>query len=255
MIFAINIGNSRISLGAFEKNEIVFTAAIETRKKATSWEYANHFLQIFALYGQTKETFSGGVISSVVPRLTPVVKEALEMLITGKVLVVSAGVKTGLEIKQNNSLNLGSDLVCSAVGALEEKALPCVIVSVGTATTFIVLDRKGRFLGTSIAAGMQLSLDALREKAARLPEIELEPPADLIGMHTVESMKSGVFYGTASMCDGMCDRFRRVLGEDTAFFMTGQYARLILPFCQNNYRLDEHLLLKGLNRIYDKNVK
>lgn len=255
MVFAVNIGNSRISVGAFEKDEIVFTAAIETRKKATSWEYANNFLQIFSLYGRDAEGFSGGVISSVVPRLTPVIKEALEMIVKGKVLVVSAGVKTGLEIKRNNSLNLGSDLVCAAVGAIMEKALPCVVVSLGTATTFTVIDREGRFLGTSIAAGMQISLEALREKAARLPEIELEPPSDMIGMHTAESMKSGVFYGTACLCDGMCDRFRRELGEETTFFMTGQYAKLILPFCENDYRVDENLLLKGLNRIYHKNVK
>ena len=255
MVLTVNIGNTMISIGVFKEDRICFTAAIETRKRATSFEYANSFLQLFSLFSIKTEDIEGTVLSSVVPVLTEPVKEAFRLILKGKVLVVSAGVKTGLNIRGNRNVNLGSDLVCTAVGALREQQMPCVIVSFGTATTFMALDKTGTLLGTSIAAGIQTSLEALREKSARLPEIELDSSGELVGSDTAQSMKSGIFYGAACMCDGMCGRFAEYLGGDVTFVATGKYAEKILPLCERNYVYDEYLLLKGLNHIYRRNRK
>ncbi len=255
MVLTVNIGNTVISIGGFKEDQICFTASIETRKKATSFEYANSFLQLFSLFDVDLGKLEGAVMSSVVPMLTEPVKEALQLILKKKVLVVSAGVKTGLNIRGNRNINLGADLVSTAVGAAKEYPMPCVIVSFGTATTFVALDEKGTLLGTSIAPGLQTSLEALREKASCLPEIELDSPGDVIGCDTAQSMKSGIFYGTACMCDGMCRRFEKLLGENTTFVTTGRYAKKLFPLCEKDYVYDEHLLLKGLNQIYHRNKK
>lgn len=255
MVLTVNIGNTVISVGGFKEDHICFTASIETRKKASSFEYANSFLQLFSLFGVKREDFQGAALSSVVPVLTETLKDALNLILKREVLVVSSGVKTGLNIRGNRNVNLGTDLVCTAVGALKKYSAPCVIVSFGTATTFIALDQKGAFLGTAIAPGIQTSLEALREKAARLPEIELNTPNDLIGTDTAQSMRSGIFFGTACMCDGMCTRFSQLLGGNTTFVATGRYAKKVLPLCRETFEYDEYLLLKGLNQIYHKNKK
>lgn len=255
MILAVNIGNSTINLGGFQGEQLCFRFSVSTRPKATAFEYAGSFAQGVSFCGKPVGECSGAVIASVVPILTGEVKKAVELAFGCEALVVSPGVKTGLNIKVNNALNLGTDLVCAAVAASRLYPHPCVIFSLGTATTLTALDATGSLLGTSIMAGVQISLEALREHAACLPQISLQAPSSLIGIHTVDSMKSGLIYGTASMLDGMGKRYAEQLGEDTVFIATGRYASEIIPYCESSFILDEDLLLKGLNLIYHKNVK
>lgn len=187
-----------------------------------------------------------------VPAVTDGIKKALEHLEIQNILTVSSGTKTGLKIKKQNS-NLGTDFVCMAVEVMHSYPLPCVLVSLGTATTFCAVDAEGCFLGTSIAPGIELSLQALKSYTSRLPETELEAPKKLLGGNTADSIKSGLIYGTASMVDGMCQRYQDEWDTPAACVVTGRYAPVILPYCQKEYQYDETLLLKGLYRIYCRN--
>lgn len=255
MIMAVNIGNSVISIAVFEEDCLVYTASIETRKKATSFDYADTFLRLLEFSKIHAGQIQGAIISSVVPSLTDTVKKSLELLISHKVWVVTPGLKTGLNIKGNRNVNLGADLVCMAAAAIGKYAMPCVIVSLGTATTFSFLDTYGCLLGTSIAAGVEISAVSLREHGMRLPEIGMEKPEQFIGNTTTESMKSGIFYGTASMIDGMCRRYEKEIGQPVTRVITGRYGQKILPFCEDGYENDSNLLLEGLYQIYLKNTK
>lgn len=257
MRLAVKIGNSRISIGGFEGDcgNLVFSASIETRKKATAYEYANSFTQILSLHHVSRQQLEGGIICSVVPLLTTEMKKALQLICRGSVLIVSSGTKTGLNIRKHNG-NLGADFVCMAVAAVRQYPLPGIVVSLGTATTFSAIDREGCFLGTSITAGIQTALTALWEYTAKLSEIEIEPPSEkrIYGTTTADSMKSGLIYGTASLVDGMCRRYQRELGEQSSIIITGEYAEVILPYCETDYYYDKDLLLRGMDFIYCKNI-
>ena len=256
MILAVSIENTVISFGAFEEDgTLACSASIAARPRATADEYAAALGQILSLRGLGAGAFSGAAFSSVVPALTPVLKAAVGLLFPGaECMVVSAGVKTGLNLKVSTA-TLGSDFVCAAVCALEEFSPPCVIVSLGTATTFAVIDRGGVFRGTAISAGVEISAAALHQSAAQLPQIGLEPPQALIGTNTAAALRSGLVYGTASMIDGMCARFQDELDGPAVFLMTGQSAPAILPYCRTPFSHQPDLVLRGLCSLYRKNQK
>ncbi len=254
MILAVKIGNTTISVAGFEDDHICFSASIETRKSATIYEYTNCFAQMMSFYQISVKEISGIAIASVVPILTNVICQAWKRLNNVSILVVDTGVKTGLNIKKHH-MNMGTDLICSAVAATKLYTLPCIVISLGTATTFTAIDQQGCFLGTSITAGLQTSLTALLDNTAKLSEVELDAPNTLVGTSTVDSIKSGLIYGTASMIDGMYQKYQAILEEKATAILTGQYADMILPFCEKQYVYDEFLLLKGLHIIYQKNQK
>lgn len=255
MIFTLSIGNSTINMGCFEDDRNIFTASISTFRKLTSYEYANSISQILKLHNISNCEIEGAIISSVVPVLTNTLKETLEFLFSCKVLVLSSGIKTGLNIRYKNSRELGSDFVCNAVATLSKYKTPCVIFSLGTVTTACVIDENGVLLGTSIMAGLQMSLDALCTNTARLPEIGIEKPTELIGQSTIDAMSSGLIYGTASMLDGMVDKYSKLFSQELNVVVTGRYTKYVLPYCERKYIYDENLNLRGLNLIYKKNQK
>lgn len=252
MVFTVNIENTVISTGVFDDDRLLFSASIATQPNTTAYEYAVCLKQILSLKNIKLDMVCGSIIASVVPGLTATMKEALSLLFDCPVIILSAGVKTGLNLRVNSG-TLGTDFVSSAVCAIREYSAPCVIVSLGTATTFAAIDRDDVFLGTSIAAGVKTSSDALHDKAAQLPQISIDSPGALIGTNTAASMKSGLIYGTACMLDGMCRQYAEVLGEGTSFLATGQYADQVIPYCSTPFTVDPHLILKGLNYIYQRN--
>ncbi|MFR0951155.1 MAG: type III pantothenate kinase, partial [Ruminococcus callidus] len=165
------------------------------------------------------------------------------------------GVKTGLQIAIDNPAQLGSDRVADAVAALHEYQPPIVIIDMGTATTLSVIDAQRRHIGGMIAPGVGISMNALTEKTAQLPKISLDPPKRCIGSNTVECMKSGILYGAAGCIDGLLDRIEEELGETPTFLVTGGLSEFIIPHCRHKIVLDNLLLLKGLQLIYQKNVE
>ena len=257
MILAIDCGNTHITFGCIhEGNTAEPIFRIPTDRMETDYGYAAKMKQILDLQDMNASNFKGAVISCVVPPLTDILVRAVRVITGLDALVVGAGIKTGLHVCINDPGTLASDLVAAAVAAKEEYPLPCVIVDMGTATTLTVVDEKGRYIGGAILPGVGLSLGALAEGTALLPRIEILPPRNLIATNTVDSMKSGIVYGTAGSIDGLLERFSEALGKAPASIVaTGGMAPLICPYCRHAVTIDETLLLKGLALIWKKNQK
>ncbi len=253
MVLAVDIGNSNIVLGCFEGEKIHFIERLSTNQNSTALEYAVLIKTILELNSISLDSFKGGIISSVVPSVTQTVKEAMIRLIKTSVMVVGPGVKTGLKIKLDNPAQLGSDRVADAVAAINEYPCPIIMVDMGTATTVSVIDRDKNFLGGMIIPGLRVSLDSLTSRTSQLPKISLEPPKRIIGTNTVDCMKSGIIYSTASSIDGVVTRIEEELGENCTVISTGGLASSIIPFCRREIIIDDKLLLKGLMIIYNKN--
>lgn len=255
MILTVDIGNTNIVIGAWKEDKLRFVARLQTEREKTADGFAIEIRSVLTLNDALPSQVEGAVLSSVVPQITFQIEEALQKLTGSRPIVVGPGVKTGLNILIDNPAQLGSDMVSDAVGALAKYPLPAIIVDMGTATKIMALDKSGSFLGCAIMPGIRIGLDALAERTASLPQIGLEPPRDVIGKNTDDSMKSGSLYGTASMIDGMTARFERQLGEHATVVATGGFSGGIVPFCQRSVIIDPNLTLEGLYRVYQKNNK
>lgn len=255
MILAVDIGNTNIVLGGFSGRALKFVSRLETGTHKMEDEYAIDVKNILMLYGCGGDSFEGAVISSTVPALLPVLKRAIVKILGCRVLTISPGVKTGLNIKTDNPAVLGSDFVCCAVAAIEKYAPPCIVIDLGTATTLSGIDRDKNFVGVSIFPGVGLSVEALAARTAQLPHISLDAPGRVIGTSTEESIKSGIIYGTACMLDGMLDRYREVLGGDAVAIATGGRASEITVHCRRKITIDSDLQLEGLLLVYERNLK
>lgn len=255
MVFTVDVGNTNIVLGAFDENDrLLFTSRIMTDHSKTADQYAITFKDIFLLYDIDKTGFKGAIISSVVPSLIPVLKEAILRLTGIRALVVGPGIKTGLNIRLEDPTILGADLVCGAVGALAKYAPPMIIFDFGTATTISAIDKNGAFLGGSIIPGVNVSLKALSSSTALLQDISAGGNVSVIGTNTPDSMRSGSILGNASMMDGMIERYREALGKNAVCIATGGLAQTIVKHCKTEgIILDGGLLMDGLYAIYKKN--
>lgn len=256
MVLAIDIGNTNVVIGGFQENQILFVerVSIETRTPHP-WSLAISIKTILEIYQIQTTEIEGCIISSVVPSINHAVRKAVEKIAHCPVLLVGPGVKTGLQIAIDNPAQLGSDRVADAVAALHEYQPPIVIIDMGTATTLSVIDGQRRHIGGMIAPGVGISMNALTEKTAQLPKISLDPPKRCIGSNTVECMKSGILYGAAGCIDGLLDRIEEELGETPTFLATGGLSEFIIPHCRHKIVLDNLLLLKGLQLIYQKNME
>ena len=248
MVLAIDICNTNVVIGGFQENQILFVERVSTNQNATSLELAISIKTILEIYQIQTTEIEGCIISSVVPSINHAVRKAVEKIAHCPVLLVGPGVKTGLQIAIDNPAQLGSDRVADAVAALHEYQPPIVIIDMGTATTLSVIDGM-------IAPGVGISMNALTEKTAQLPKISLDPPKRCIGSNTVECMKSGILYGAAGCIDGLLDRIEEELGETPTFLATGGLSEFIIPHCRHKIVLDNLLLLKGLQLIYQKNME
>ncbi len=254
MILAIDIGNTNIVVGCFDKDRVLFVERVSTDHKKTELEYAISLKNVLEIYGIHPSEVTGGIISSVVPPLTNILKASAEKIIGSEVMVVGPGIKTGLNIVMDNPAQLGSDLVVDAVAAIHEYPVPLVFVDMGTATTISVVDEQKRYIGGMILPGIRVSMDSLTSRTSQLPRISTEAPKKFIGKNTIDCMKSGMIYGNASCIDGMIRRIKEELGrEDVTVLATGGLAKVIIPFCNEKIIYDDELLLKGLRLIYEKN--
>lgn len=253
MLLTIDIGNTNITLGAYDGNILSFTARLSTDSQKTADQYAVEMKNILSLYSQDITDIEDCIISSVVPAVGSAVAGAVSKLCHIVPLMLGPGVKTGLNIKIDNPAQLGADLVAGAVGALDEYTLPCIVIDMGTATTISVLDKNGAFLGGIISAGVRLSLKALTENTSMLPSIPIDATKSVIGTNTVECMQAGLVYGTASMIDGIIDKMEEELGETATIVATGGLSKEIITHCNHNIIYNENLLLEGLRVIYEKN--
>ncbi len=255
MILTLSVENTNLMLGVFLGETLLFTSRMATDRSKTGDEYAISFKSILDLHGVAPDRIRGSIVSSVVPAMINEIKEALRLLLGREPLVVGPGVKTGLNILMDNPAALGSDLVVNAVAAAAEYPAPLIVIDLDTATTLSAVNEKKSFVGTVIAPGAALSAAALAEACDQLPRISLEAPREVIGKNTVDCMKSGAVYGAAAMLDGLVERMERQMGMRCTVVATGSLAEMITPHCCREILVDQRLLLKGLRRIYERNVK
>ncbi len=255
MILAIDVGNTHIVLGGFDRDTIRFTSRLATDRLKTGDEYAVLIDNALTLCHIDPADIEGAILSSVVPPLKRAISEAIRIITGHECLIVGSGIKTGLNILIDNPAQLGSDRVVDAVAALAEYPPPILIFDLGTATTISAIDKNGNFLGGMIIPGVMVSLDALASRTAQLPHISLDLPRRMIGTNTEDCMKSGVLYGNAAMIDGIIDRAARELGTIPTVVAAGGLAKTIVPLCERPIILDDSLTLKGLRILYEKNRK
>lgn len=253
MILAIDIGNTSIVLGGFASDELQFVSRLSTDLHGTPDEYAMRISGALALHGIEKSSVCGAIVSSVVPPLNEVIKKSLLFLFGQEPLMIGPGIKSGISIRCDMPSSVGSDLIAAAVAAHYLYKGPSLIIDMGTATKMSVVDGNGAFIGTSIIPGVQMGMSALAEQTAQLPKISLEKPGRIIAKNTVDCMRSGILYGNASMIDGMIDRICEEFGQELCILATGGMASTIIPLCKRDITVDQHLILKGLHILYQKN--
>ena len=253
MILTIEIGNSTITLGGVEGEEIRFECRINTDRVKTSDTYCIDLKTLFEIYGVELSTIEGVIISSVVPQVMNSVRTAIRKLLDLEPLVVGPGLKTGLNIRLENPGQMGAGLVAADVAALAQYKPPLIIIDMGTATTMSVLDPDGAHLGGCLCPGVKISLDALTARTSLLPGIQLDSPRQAVGRNTADAMRSGIMFGNAAMLDGMIDRFAQETGWDFTILATGRLAERIAPLCRHEIIVDRHLVIKGLVALYRLN--
>lgn len=253
MILAVDIGNSNVVIGCFEGDDIRLLERMSTNRNSTALEYAVLIKTVLELHGLDKASFEGGIISSVVPAVTNMVKAAIEKLTGNPPLVVGPGLKTGLRILLDNPAQLGSDRVADAVAAISEYSCPLITVDMGTATTISVIDKDKNFIGGVIMPGLRISAESLSSRTSQLPQISLDPPKKAIGRNTIDCMRSGIVLGCAATIDGIIEKIEQELGYPCTVVSTGGHAGIVIPYCKRKIIVDEKLLLKGLMILYRKN--
>ena len=255
MILTIDIGNSNIVLGGVKDDRIVFEARLRTEVTKTSDQYCVDLKILMEVYGVSNKDIEGTIIASVVPQVLNSMRTAIQKL-TGKVpLVVGPGLKTGLNILLENPGQTGADLVVADVAALREHKPPLIVIDMGTATTMVVLDKNGAHIGGCIIPGVKISMDALTDKTALLPGLQLDQPKRAIGRNTIDAMRSGIMLGAACMLDGMVERMEAELGYKTTVIITGGIAKFIAPMCKTPMIYDKDLIIKGLAALYRDNKR
>ncbi len=255
MILTIDIGNTNITLGAYESERLSFTARLATDSRLTGDQYAIEIADLLRLNGKEPNAVKGAAISSVVPSVGSSIKQAIEKLCGISVISIGPGVKTGLNIRIDNPAQLGADMVAGAVAATAKYPLPCIVFDLGTATTISVIDENGAFIGGAIAAGLGTTLNALATGTAQLPFIDIAAPDRVIGTNTVDCMRSGLVVGAAAMLDGMASRMEKELGKKATLVATGGRAGAVISHCERDIIIDDDLLLEGLYIVYRKNCQ
>ena len=255
MILTVDVGNSNIVLGGIREDAIAFEARLRTDTTKTSDEYCIDLKMILEVYHIKADEIEGSIIASVVPQVLNSMKTAIVKLTGKQPLVVGPGLKTGLNIAIENPSQAGADLVVGCVAALREHKAPMIIVDMGTATTMIVVDKNNAMIGGCIMPGVKISMDALTDRTALLPGLQLDQPKKAIGRNTIDCMRSGLMLGAACMIDGMIDRMEEELGYETTVIATGGIAKFVIPMCRHNIIYDKDLLVKGLAALYRDNKR
>lgn len=255
MLLTADVGNTNIKFGIYDGNELKFKLRVSTDTAKTSDEFAVELYTFFQIYDISAESIDSSIISSVVPKITSPLSDAIETVSGVKSLVVGPGIKSGLNIRIDNPEKTGADIVAGCVGAYEKYGGPFIIIFMGTATVIGYVDENKAYYGGAIAPGVGISLDALTSKGALLSSVDLKEPPKVISTNTSDCIRSGIMFGTACMLDGMIDRFYEQTGRKCKVIATGGFAPLLTKLCFHEIIFDENVILDGLNYIYKKNVR
>ncbi len=253
MLCVADIGNTQTVLGLFDGPELIERWRLRTDTDRTVDEWGLTLKSLFDLAQKELSQVDAMAIASVVPQAIANLETATERYFHVNPLVVGPGVKTGLAIRLENPREMGADRVVNAVAALDQVSTACIVVDFGTATTFDCLSQNGEYLGGAIAPGVNIALNALVSRAAKLPRIDLKRPRKAIGRNTEESMKSGVLFGYASLVDGLVDRLSAEMTDPVEVIATGGLAESIAAECRTIGSVVGDLTLIGLRLIYQRN--
>ena len=255
MILTIDAGNDQLVCCCVEQGKRVCRFVLAADKARSADEYAAMMQLVAQQQGVSLRSAAGAIIASVVPQLTAVLSMAVQQCTGQRPLFVGPGVKSGLNIRMDTPTELGGDLAAAAVAAVERYPLPCILIDMGTATAFGVLDARGCYIGGLICPGVSLGQYSLARSASQLPDVSLDRPKHIIGRNTRDSMQSGIIHGAAAMLDGVIDRIESELGMPAATVVaTGQSAGVVLPCCRREgIVLDEDLVMRGLWSIWCRN--
>jgi type III pantothenate kinase len=254
MILVIDVGNTNIVLGLYEQKELLHHWRISTNRSSTVDEYGMLFHNLFQHSGIRFEQIEGIIISSVVPPLMFVLENLCLHYLKIAPYIVGPGIKTGLNVRVDNPKEVGADRIVNAVAALELYGPPCIIVDFGTATTYDYIDSSGQLLGCAIAPGIGISTEALYQKAAKLPRIELVKPKSVVGRNTVSAMQAGIIFGFVAQVDGIVERMKDEFQMEPTVIATGGLAELIASESRTIKVVNPLLTLQGLQIIYEKNA-
>jgi len=253
MLLAIDIGNTNVVLGVFDKERLVENWRVGTNAQITPDEYAMIFKDLFGFAGLEFRQITGVIISTVVPPLLPVMVEMSRKYFRIEPMIVTHELKTGITIRYDNPKEVGADRIVNAAAAFKLFGGPLIIVDFGTATTFCAVTRDGEYLGGAIAPGIKISAEALFQRASKLPRVELSKPQKVIGRDTISAMQAGIIYGYAGLVDGIVERIKKELSSDARVVATGGLAELVSPETRSIQEIKPQLTLEGLRLLYDIN--
>jgi type III pantothenate kinase len=253
VLLAVDVGNTQTHLGAFDGERLVEHWRFQTRAGATGDELAERIAGMLALSGIGLGDLDAVCVSSVVPPLGTQYEQLTDRYMSAPCLAIGPGVKTGMPIRIDNPLEVGADRLVNAVAAYERFKTACVVVDFGTGINFDAVSEAGEYLGGAIAPGLEISLTALVERAARIGRIDLEEPETAIGRSSRAAIQSGTIFGFAGLIDGVVRRIEDELG-DVRLLATGGLAAVVVPFTETIDEVDEMLTLKGLRLIYERNA-
>lgn len=253
MLLAIDIGNTNVVLGVFDKERLVENWRVGTNTQITPDEYAMVFKDLFNFVGLEFKQITGVIISTVVPPLLPVMTEMSRKYFRIEPMVVTTEIKTGITVLYDNPKEVGADRIVNAAAAYKMYGGPIIIVDFGTATTFCAVTKNGEYLGGAISPGVKISAEALFQRASKLPRVELAKPPKVIGADTISAMQAGIIYGYAGLVDGIVERMKKELSTDAKVVATGGLAELVSPETKTIQEVKPHLTLEGLRFLHDIN--
>ncbi|VAX24505.1 Pantothenate kinase type III, CoaX-like [hydrothermal vent metagenome] len=255
MLLVIDVGNTQIVLGVYDGKSLKAHWRLDTKARRTEDEMAVMVSQLFNLAGIEARSVKNAIISCVVPPLLPALLNFCRNTFSCDPLVVGPGIKSGVSIRTDDPREVGADRIANTAGGLSIFDPPMILIDFGTAITIDAISKNAEYLGGAIIPGIELSMNALYHKAAKLPKVEITKPPSIIGANTVHSMQSGAFYGYVCLVDGIVKKMKSVLGAGAKVIATGGEAALVAKSSETIEHVEDNLTLIGLRVIHEKNER